>query len=308
MELPPTVTEPPMTATKAAATAKAKATKAAPAPDHPQNSAPVIKVNTMLVTPEQALQWLGVNAEENRNVRSTRVDMYARDMRDGKWQLTGEAIKLDTDGVLIDGQHRLRAVVKANVPVYMLIVSNLPHEAMTVLDSGISRTFGDKLKGVSSTHRNQIAAVVRRVTMWERGNRMSKSDAPTHAELMSAFDRDASGFTAATLRGMDVARQRICSAGPAGTAFYLFNRIDPEQAHRFFDFLITGANLPEKHPILTVRNRLTGAQVRREDKLSVEDQLALLIRAWNAFRENRTLDRIPIAKGALTNRTFPTPV
>lgn len=279
-------------------------------PTAPQAGAPIIDIRTMLVTPEQARKWLSTNAQENRAQRDSRIKAYARDMREGKWMLTGEAIKIDTDGVLIDGQHRLAAVIEARVSVYMVVVLNLPHEVMGALDSGLSRTFGDKLKGVSVSNRNQIAAVVRKISSWDSGNRLGKGDTPTHGELMETFERDPAGFTAATLHGMDVYRQKVCGVNAAATAFYLFSRIDTEEALQFFDMLKTGANLPEAHPVLTVRNRLSRAKTaRREDRLGPEDQLALLIRAWNAFRENRTLDRIPISReGTLNSRNFPVPL
>lgn len=275
-------------------------------PAVPQN-VPAINIVQMLVTPEQAAKWLANNAEDNRYMRPTRVAAYARDMRDGRWKLTGEAIKIDVDGALIDGQHRLAAVVEANVSVYMVVCTNLQHEAMGAIDSGLSRTFGDKLKSVHAGHRNQIAAVVRKIVAWDTGNRIGKSDTPTHGELLEAFEKDPAGFTAATLHGYDVYRQRICGTTAAGTAFYLFSRIDTEQALVYFDWLKTGANLPENHPVLTVRNRLSRSKTaRREDKITPEEQLALLIRAWNAYREGRTLDRLVITKqGSLTNKNFP---
>lgn len=273
-------------------------------------SVPVLDIRTVLVTPAMAKKWLAGNAEENRSIRTGRVAAYARDMEQGRWQLTGETIKIDDQGVLIDGQHRLEAVVLSDTPVYMLVCYNLPHSVMEAIDSGISRTFGDKLKGVSDKHRNQVAAVVRRIVCWDKGNRMGRADPPTHTELRIAFDNDPAGFTAATLHGLDVYKQRVCGAGPAGVAFYLFARIDTERALQFFDQLKTGANLAETDPVLTVRNRLSRSKstVRREDKLQPEDQLALLIRAWNAFRQERTLDRLVIAKGGLNNKNFPGPV
>jgi hypothetical protein len=270
---------------------------------------PVLDIRTILVTPELAKKWIDSNTPENRTVRWGRVKAYARDMKAGRWMLTGETIKLDENEVLIDGQHRLYGVMEADTAVYMVVAFNLPHEVMGALDSGISRTFGDKLKGVSDKHRNQIAAVVRKIVSWDKGNRLGKSDPPTHTELMEYFNQDPAGFTAATLHGMDVYAQRICGAAAAGTAFYLFARINTEQALQFFDQLKTGANLPEKDPVLAVRNRLSRSKTaRREDKLTPEDQLALLIRAWNAFREHRTLERILIVKGGLTSRNFPVPV
>jgi hypothetical protein len=273
---------------------------------------PVLDIKTMLVTPEQANKWLGANAEDQRNQRDVKIEGYARDMKAGKWHLSGDTIKLTKDGVLIDGQHRLKAVVKAGVPVYMVVVFNVDHAAMAVIDTGIARTFADSLRGLPIANRNDVAAVVRRITVWDRGNRMGKGgDNPTHQELQERFNKDADAFVTAAARGVDCSKARICAAGAASTAFYLFQRIDPELTHQFFDKLISGANLSPKEAILTVRERLIRSRRPggRDDKLNVAEQLALLIRGWNAFRENRTLNFAMIAKdGQLNARNFPAPV
>ncbi len=77
-----------------------------------------------------------------------------------------------------------------------------------------------------------------------------------------------------------------------------------ERAHQFFDQYISGANLPDRSAVLTLRNRM--ARIRL-DRISRPEQLALFIRAWNAFREGKPLSQIIIAKGDLTNLNFPQP-
>jgi hypothetical protein len=286
--------------------AKRRSTKASEPP-----RPPILDIKTILVTPQQAKKWLASNAEDNRHRRPRKIAAFARDMIAGKWQITGDTVKITGDGVLIDGQHRLQAVVDAQVSVYMVVAFDVPHGAMAVIDTGTARTFADNLRGTTIAHRMECAAVVRRVAIWDRGNRMGKGvyDTPTHAELLARFNDDSDSYVTAAARGADVNRAGLASAGAAGTAFYLFARIDKEQANQYFDHLVTGANLPAKHPILTVRNRLNRAAKRREDRLQSPEQLALLIRGWNAFREDRELDRTILAKvGNLNTKNFPAPV
>lgn len=273
---------------------------------------PVLDIKTMLVTPEQASKWLRNNADDNRGQRKLKIEGYARDMKAGRWHLSGDTIKFTSDGVLIDGQHRLEAVVKAGVGVYMVVVFNVDRAAMGVIDTGAARTFADSLRGLQISNRNDVAAVVRRVSVWERGNRMGKGgDNPTHEELQERFAADPQAFVTAAARGVDCSKARICSAGAASTAFYLFSRINAEEAHQFFDKLLTGANLAPKEAILTVRERLIRSRRPggRDDRLDVPEQLALLIRGWNAFREKRTLNFAMLGKdGPLNARNFPAPV
>lgn len=89
-------------------------------PDTDEPTAVVIDV-----TPELARVWLRANTR-NRNTRERAVTEYARDMVAGHWNLNGEAIKFAYDGSLLDGQHRLRAVIEADATVQMLVVVGLP--------------------------------------------------------------------------------------------------------------------------------------------------------------------------------------
>jgi hypothetical protein len=280
---------------------------------------PALEIRTVLVSPDLARRWLARNAEDQRHQRQHKIEAFARDMKAGKWQITGDTVKLTgsleevlkgtgEDFWLIDGQHRLEAIVLADVSVYLVVALNVPHGAMAVIDTGTARTFADGLRGLPISNRNETATIVRRIYKWDRGNPTGKGGGtPTHSELLEHFNADPDGFVAAVGRGVDVARAKVVSAGIGGTAYYLFNRVDAEYAHRFFDGLVTGANLPSSHPILAVRDRLMRGTRRREERVTPIEQLVLLIRAWNAFRQDRTMDRLVITKADLTTRDFPRP-
>ena len=94
------------------------------------------------ITPEMAREMLEHNMKNNRRVSKETVMRYARIMKAGGWNLTHQGIAFDTNGELIDGQHRLNAIVQANVPVKMLVTYDVEHEqgeAFTI-DAGLKRT------------------------------------------------------------------------------------------------------------------------------------------------------------------------
>lgn len=95
------------------------------------------------VSPEIARKWL-FNNKVNRNICQSRVEAYAYDMKENKWQLNGEAIKIGLDGSLKDGQHRLSAVIKANKSIPMLVIYGLT-EDITIQDRGRNRSVTDSL-------------------------------------------------------------------------------------------------------------------------------------------------------------------
>lgn len=97
------------------------------------------------VTPTMAADWLTLNIENNRAITEARVEAYVRTINEGQWQLTPEGVMFDTDGNLIDGQHRLTAISRANKPVKMVVWRDVPFESMEVLNTGVSRTTADIL-------------------------------------------------------------------------------------------------------------------------------------------------------------------
>ena len=70
--------------------------------------------------------------------------------------------------------------------------------------------------------------------------------------------------------------------------------------------VLDGADLPKGHPVLAFRARIWNS-VETQERLSEQEQLALLILAWNAWREDRELSRMQLPKGGLTARNFPEP-
>lgn len=78
--------------------------------------------NVEVVTPEQAAVYLQtVDASTTRKLSDSQVSRYSADMLQGNWHISQPLIFSDS-GKLLDGQHRLAAVVKANTPVEFSIL------------------------------------------------------------------------------------------------------------------------------------------------------------------------------------------
>ena len=107
----------------------------------------------MKVTPELALRWLEADKKvwdkqetpHNRPLRQMVVERYARDMKTGRWQYNpADAICFGEDQkTIINGQHRLWAIVEANTAIEADVVMNVPIAIQTVIDGSIPRTAVD---------------------------------------------------------------------------------------------------------------------------------------------------------------------
>ena len=95
-----------------------------------------------LITPECARKYLQANTQ-NRKLRKNHVGRLAQIIRNNQWQITHQGIAFDPDGTLIDGQHRLNAIVLADLPVQMWVCRGLSRQSLFALDQGATRQAHD---------------------------------------------------------------------------------------------------------------------------------------------------------------------
>ncbi len=73
-----------------------------------------------LVTPEMARQWLSDNAH-NRKINPNRVAELCQKIQEGFWREKGPAIEVTETGHLLNGQHRLTAIVQSATAVRLRV-------------------------------------------------------------------------------------------------------------------------------------------------------------------------------------------
>ena len=99
----------------------------------------------LAITPDEARSIIESNALY-RNLNANIVRLYAEDMRQGRWLPTGDPIKFDDDGHLIDGMHRLSAIVQSGVTSELAVCRGVPREAVIAIDGGFNRTLTTALR------------------------------------------------------------------------------------------------------------------------------------------------------------------
>ena len=272
------------------------------------------------ITPDLAKKWLAQNTH-NRNLRERVVNGYAADMRDGNWVEDGQSIKfakgdvvlLDNPpingGALLDGQHRLSAVVTAGVPVRMLVVSNLDDSTQEVMDTGAKRVLGDVLKLRGEQYAVSLAAVLMRVYQWKQGYRKNLKSAghsrPTHRQLLEVLEQHPEVRRSVELADRARTTGKL-SASTLGLCHWLFNRIDSDDCAYFFARLADGVKLESDDPIYALRRVLDNfaADRGRPDEALVT---ALVIKAWNAYRDGRSVGVLAYRPGGAKPEAYPEP-
>jgi len=100
----------------------------------PETAVPFPNVYVVDVTPELAQSWLD-SSKPNRSVFEYQVQKLTAEMRAGHWKPNHNGIAFAEDGTLLDGLHRLLAVVRSGMTVPMKVVVDEPVENMDVIDN-----------------------------------------------------------------------------------------------------------------------------------------------------------------------------
>jgi hypothetical protein len=207
----------------------------------PNNKTPYNVV--MEVSPELATRWLEGNTH-NRPLRQTIVDRFARDMQAGRWQLTHQGIAFDVDGVLIDGQHRLWAIVMSTVTVPLRVFFNEPLENMTAVDTGLARSNFDVLHlsgqvgEITAAHLATLRAMLAGAS--SHAARLTVSE---EAQLLARHSA-AVGFT---MKHLGMSRQKgIATATVRGILARAYYSADHAKLVHFCDVLQTGRSADEE--------------------------------------------------------------
>jgi hypothetical protein len=262
-------------------------------------------VEKILVTPQLARQWMESNTH-NRRLREGMVAAYAADMAAGAWQWNGDSIKFAADGALLDGQHRLAAVIRAEKTVLMLVVRGLAREAQDTVDGGAKRKFSDILQLHGETNAVTLAAVARKVVLWESGVRMhAGSHTPTTAQLQQVIEKYPELRHAASV-GNHTALGCGLPASIAALGYWLFTSIDADDAEFFFARLADGQHLGGQHPIYQLRKAIANSREVR-GRRSTGFLAALMIKAWNLYRDGREAAFLYFRPGGAKPEPFPEP-
>ena len=115
-------------------------------------------IQQILMTPEYAKELLKKNSS-NRKIRRSLVVKIRQDIEDQRWHLTHQPIAIDHAGCILDGQHRLTAIVEAGKSVPLMLATDCNQETMIAIDTGNTRSVGDILT-ISGTKNAALKAAI----------------------------------------------------------------------------------------------------------------------------------------------------
>ena len=248
-----------------------------------------LKYDEVTVSPEMAESWLK-DHENIRPLSKGTVERYTANMLRGEWQLNGECISFDLEGKLVNGQHRLRAVIAAGIPIVFSILENVES---TIQDRGKNRGLSDYLArecNLDVRSAGFLATATGWLHRWDTDTLLSNG-VPSEAQSKALT-------SPALLKAVSYVRDQFDSDEewsltnllPPGMAVFLRHKItesNPTQSHAFFDELIKETN-PDPNSITRVLSNRLKYYRHEKSKKHQRDICSLVINCWSLYKSGAT--------------------
>jgi hypothetical protein len=244
----------------------------------------------VLVTPDFAETLLEGNPETNRNQSQRKVLDYAGAMSRGEWEMTHQGIAVDYHGKLLDGQHRLEAIIRSGLPQWIVVFVNQDAGTFDLMDTGWKRTAASLLKGKY----NAPVAAASKILMVIEGDHTSagvtggrrsgvRAQSPTLRSTLECIQRWPE------LEDMAAKTTKVYHSARIHTGFHtavlcVANRTEYRDCiGPWVDGLISGAGLEPTDARLLLRNRYIRDYRLLNNNVSQVQSFGLIVKAWNAF-------------------------
>ena len=261
----------------------------------PRAVAPNTKLET--ITPERAESLLSLNTA-NRKFKPKHAANLAREIQSGRWQINGDSIKISVENTLIDGQHRLAAIVISGQPVQTMVTYGLSSEVFGTIDTAqVKRSHADLIGLAGYANSARLASGVS--LLWRIITQAAWNDTMPAGSIVDVLERyPSSAHWASRFAGSQVISSFLTAGNFIAACVYLTDiagRYD--LAERLADGLHTGSDLPAGDPVLALRNRMIAEKARmRGLHQSSRDNWPILVRIVDALEENKSLTSFQIQR------------
>ena len=194
----------------------------------------------------------------------------------------------DSKGI-IDGQHRLYAVVASGITIQSWVINGLPSDVFDTIDSGKRRSAGDTLGCRGEQYACRMAAALIMIDKYMTG-RVEKSVKYSNTEVEGLLAKycDVRKSLMTAINGKGLLLPSILDS-----CHYLFSKKDPVMTESFMEKVLKGVGLEENDPCYVLRERLMTNSIANT-KLSKAFMMALCIKAWNAARQGKRITKLQL--------------
>ena len=266
-----------------------------------------VVLHRCMITPDLARELLKTNTN-NRRLRENVVKVYADDMKNGRWNQSEDlidVIMIGKDGVLLNGQHRLEAVIKADRPVWFWIKFDCDPKIYSYLDNGEKRRAGDVMRDVQNA--NNIAAIAKKVAAIETGAPLSQALNGRHKNNASVTRREIVDFAEQHLDILQEAHHAAAkiynacsqiSVSNGGTFFVLIKWLGcDDYLEEFVDDWASASS--QDQAVNYAKQMLFKKAASNYEKLTQLEKFGVLMQSYMKYRNNEKMTSLRGVQGVL---------
>ncbi len=242
-----------------------------------------VKVETIDET--KALEYL-THSDGNRPFHQQYTSALAQKQERGEWQTNGDSIRFDSDGILRDGQHRLKMVIQTGIPIEAVVVRGIDPNAFITIDTGKKRNLADVLAIQGESNPQNLAGSLLWIRRYLIGNMFSSG--ATHEQHIVILTRhpdirESVAFCSSLSKPAGYPGQPTITTA----CHYLFSQVDPHKTAELISGYVTGLGLNGlRDPVYRLREQVIGY---KNSKLKPTPQqiFGIFCFTWNAYRADR---------------------
>lgn len=242
------------------------------------------EVEIVNVSPAKAAEWLMRNTH-NRPIRRQHIATLLRAIEKNEWRLGNDAIAFDSNGVLLNGQHRLTAIVESGKTLPVMVVRGLDPKAQFAMDTGKKRAAHEQFSFLGIQGGGSKAALCRGLLNYDDKDGLATGSNVyvTTEEIIDLCRGDelldvAMTFSNGLSRRIPGGRTTAVALG-----YYLILNAWPEKVPAFHEQLADGVELTKNSPILRLRNLLLSGQMKQNTGVDRRKLLACFLKAFNLW-------------------------
>jgi len=212
------------------------------------------------ITPSMAKTYLSRNIN-NRSLTKNHLAFLKSEMLAGNFKLNGQSIVLGSTGRLLDGQHRLTAIIETGISIQSVVMHDVDESVFTTIDTGKQRGGYDALHIHGAKNSKHLASAIRKILdRFGSERRLIGSD--THkignTEYVDFYKKNKRDLEALfeLCHGWILRGSRVVSESEAMAYVYLM-RVEHDSAYEFIEEVITGDKKnPNSNSAQTLRKKL----------------------------------------------------
>lgn len=257
----------------------------------------VLKIERILVTPELACEWLEkFNTDNYRKIVPNVIRRYMHDMKHGRWTENSATIAFATDGSLVDGQHRLTAIAKSGMSIWLNVLTGLAPEARGDhnQDRGKPRDIAAFMTNTGVKNASSVAATIRLLYRLAKGNTADRSGSTslTDSAMLSVVSQMSQEFFDVVDKVCGSQGKKFAAGSIICSFMWLATNDNRAAADTFLDIFCKKTPALSDHAANSLRDQLISLKNGKTAQVNGDYVLNLFLAAYKAHAAGKSLKMV----------------